>query len=143
MPESKATRSISQGELVIECAGEVIDEGTWEELHRSSGTFFAMSNDEKQHAWADHAEADTYYLFDALLNRMEVRDVFVADLDTGKPGPTVLLRGDMDALPLDEQNTFAHRSPRAAHCAAATTTATTTRRNRNLNITNEVTGWPA
>ena len=26
----------------------------------------------------------------------------VADLDTGRPGPTILLRGDMDALPMPE-----------------------------------------
>jgi len=39
------------------------------------------SGNNKQHFWADHAEADTYFLFNALLNKMEVRDVFVASLD--------------------------------------------------------------
>ena len=34
----------------------------------------------------------------------------VADLDTGRPGPTVLLRGDMDALPLQEDNQIDFRS---------------------------------
>ncbi len=34
----------------------------------------------------------------------------VADLDTGRPGPTVLLRGDMDALPLTEDHVSDYRS---------------------------------
>ncbi|MEM9203299.1 MAG: M20 family metallopeptidase [Actinomycetota bacterium] len=34
----------------------------------------------------------------------------VADLDTGKPGPTILLRGDMDALPLQEDNPIDFKS---------------------------------
>ncbi len=36
---------------------------------------------QKYHFWADNAEADTYFLFNSLLNTMEVRDVFVASLD--------------------------------------------------------------
>ena len=41
----------------------------------------------------------------------------VADLDTGRPGPTVLLRGDMDALPLQEDNPidFASRHEGVMH----------------------------
>jgi len=39
------------------------------------------SKHERQSSWADHAEADTYFLFHSLMIRMEVRDVFVADLD--------------------------------------------------------------
>ncbi|MCP3989027.1 MAG: amidohydrolase [Actinomycetia bacterium] len=41
----------------------------------------------------------------------------VADLDSGKPGPTVLLRGDMDALPLTEDyvSDYKSRRPDAMH----------------------------
>lgn len=41
----------------------------------------------------------------------------VADLDSGKPGPTVLLRGDMDALPLTEDfvSDFQSRREGAMH----------------------------
>ena len=41
----------------------------------------------------------------------------VADLDSGKPGPTVLLRGDMDALPMQEDNdlTFASKHENRMH----------------------------
>ena len=33
-----------------------------------------------------------------------------ADLDSGRPGPTILLRGDMDALPLQEDNEITFKS---------------------------------
>ena len=35
---------------------------------------------------------------------------FIARLDGAKPGRTVLLRGDMDALPIDELNEVPYRS---------------------------------
>ncbi|MFV0316373.1 MAG: M20 family metallopeptidase [Microthrixaceae bacterium] len=34
----------------------------------------------------------------------------VADLDTGRPGPTILLRGDMDALPMPEDTGLGYAS---------------------------------
>ena len=41
----------------------------------------------------------------------------VADLDTGRPGPTILLRGDMDALPMPEDTglEFASQVPGRMH----------------------------
>jgi len=39
------------------------------------------SKPERHSSWASHAEADTYFLFHSLMIRMDVRDVFVADLD--------------------------------------------------------------
>jgi metal-dependent amidase/aminoacylase/carboxypeptidase family protein len=30
--------------------------------------------------------------------------------DSSRPGPTVLIRAELDALPIEESNTFAHRS---------------------------------
>ncbi len=41
----------------------------------------------------------------------------IADLDTGRAGPTVLLRGDMDALPMPEDSgvEFASRHPERMH----------------------------
>ncbi len=35
---------------------------------------------------------------------------FAAVYDSGKEGPTVLLRADLDALPIEESNTFEHKS---------------------------------
>ncbi|WP_333657042.1 M20 metallopeptidase family protein, partial [Anaerolinea sp.] len=41
----------------------------------------------------------------------------VALLETGKPGPTILVRFDMDALPIQEQNTvdYASQTPGVMH----------------------------
>ncbi|WP_138751339.1 M20 metallopeptidase family protein [Paenibacillus sinopodophylli] len=39
-------------------------------------------------------------------------------LDSGRPGPTILLRADMDALPISEENPYAYRSERAGYMHA-------------------------
>jgi len=47
---------------------------------RSSGKKIGNKR-QKHNFWADHAEADTYYLFHAMMTTMEVKDVFLAALD--------------------------------------------------------------
>ena len=67
------------GNLYVQGMNEIV--GTIYYVLAMDPTSSSGSNIDKQHFWADHAEADTYFLFDSLLNKMEVRDVFVADLD--------------------------------------------------------------
>ncbi|OBX34676.1 putative hydrolase YxeP [Halomonas elongata] len=42
----------------------------------------------------------------------------LAELDTGRPGPVIALRADMDALPIEEANDLAHRSAHAGRMHA-------------------------
>lgn len=42
----------------------------------------------------------------------------LAELDTGRPGPVIALRADMDALPIEEANDLAHRSAYAGRMHA-------------------------
>lgn len=54
---------------------------------------------------------------DLLTGLGEMETGVCAVFDSGAPGPTVLLRAELDALPIQETNRFAHRSQRdgAAH----------------------------
>ena len=48
----------------------------------------------------------------------------VGVLRGGQPGPTVLLRGDMDALPVVEETELEYASDERATCMPAATTCT-------------------
>ena len=67
------------GNLYVQGMNEIV--GTIYYVLAMDPTTSSRNKKERHYSWADHAEADTYYLFNALLNKMEVRDVFVADLD--------------------------------------------------------------
>lgn len=45
--------------------------------------YYVLANDFNE-AWADHAEADTYILFNIIMS--EIRDIFVADMDAADTG---------------------------------------------------------
>ena len=47
---------------------------------------------------------------DLEIARSEKSSGFLATLRGARPGPSILLRADMDALPILERNTFDHRS---------------------------------
>lgn len=67
------------GNLYVQGMNEIV--GTIYYVLAMDPTTSSGNKKKRHYSWADHAEADTYYLFNALLNKMEVRDVFVADLD--------------------------------------------------------------
>ena len=48
------------------------------------GTLYYVLANDFNDEWADHAEADTYILFNIIMS--EMRDIFVADLDTSDTG---------------------------------------------------------
>lgn len=53
-------------------------------MNEIAGTlYYVLANDEN-YEWADHAEADTYFLFHNLM--MDIRDVFVPDMDAHASG---------------------------------------------------------
>src|SRR3954464_14243687 len=61
--------------------------------------------------------AQTLETFDGLEIERPTETSVLARLSTGRPGPTVALRADIDALPIDEQSgvDFASENPGAMH----------------------------
>lgn len=82
-------------------AARSLDSGTVElrrEIHRDPELGLELPNTQRR-----ILDALTGLGLDITLG--ESTSSVVADLDTGRPGPTVLLRGDMDALPMTEDYT--------------------------------------
>lgn len=64
-------------------------------MNEIAGTLYYVLANDHNSEWADHAEADTYFLFHTLM--MDIRDVFVPDMDSHSTGIQGRI-GNMDRL---------------------------------------------
>jgi hypothetical protein len=70
------------------------------------GTLFYVLANDFSDDWADHAEADTYILFNIIMS--EMRDIFVADLDQADTGIVGRIENMQNLLHLHDPQTKAH-----------------------------------
>ena len=94
--DSREPRALDPGELLAE-AGDLLDDvvALRRDLHRRPELGLDLPR----------TQARVLEALDGLpltIRKGEGQSSIVADLDGGRPGPTVLLRGDMDALPMPE-----------------------------------------
>lgn len=70
------------------------------------GTLYYVLANDFHEEWADHAEADTYILFNIIMS--EMRDIFVADLDTAATGIVGRIENMQNLLHLHDPQVKGH-----------------------------------
>ena len=70
------------------------------------GTLYYVLANDFNDEWADHAEADTYILFNIIMS--EMRDIFVADMDTADTGLVGRIENMQNLLQLHDPQVRAH-----------------------------------
>ena len=106
--------------LTIDVPRDVADEvvATRRDLHRHPELGF------EEHRTARARRASACASWASTVHEGIGRTGVVGVLRGTRPGRTIMLRADMDALPIEEENDVAYRCERAARCTRAGTTAT-------------------